>query len=224
MLQDRDAEIEERASRLTEKEAVADRRTEELVVTFAALEERRHDVMKVVDEQAATSTARLRAWEEQLCCTEALLAERELESLRRADELRAAMAVLEAKQRAVAELEAILAARALSASAPRQAPVAAATEVVSPPVASSDGPSDAPSSPASATAVPQQPLFATKSSIEMDAFVEVDLLPSVDISDFTAEEVAQFNTRRRLGLRNDATLAAEIRSERVPTKKKGWWF
>ena len=68
-----------------------------------------------------------------------------------------------------------------------------------------------------------KPVLAMERPIEPQALGEIDLPSTVDISDFSAEEVEQFNTRRRLGLRNDATLAAEIRSERVPAKKKGWW-
>jgi hypothetical protein len=220
MLQDRDAALEARESRVTEKEATARRRAEELIVTFAAVEERKRDAMKAADEQAATSTARLRAWEEQLCCVEALLAERELETRRLADQLRLATAELEEKQRAVAELEATLVERGLTSRAVPQAATVAVSEPTPEPVVSSAAPSAA----AAEIVEGPKPVLAMERPIEPQALDELDLPPTVDISDFSADEIEQFNTRRRLGLRNDATLAAEIRSERVPAKKKGWWF
>jgi hypothetical protein len=179
-----------------------------------------------------------------LCCAEALLVERELETRRLADQLRLATAELEEKQRAVAELEATLVERTLSSRAAPQAATVAASEPTPAPVVSSSPPSaavaeiveapkpvlamesaDAPK-PVVAVEIAGTPasLVATSPALETEILVADDEVPTVDISDFSAEEIAQFNTRRRLGLRNDATLAAEIRSERVPAKKKGWWF
>jgi hypothetical protein len=244
MLQDRDAALDDRESRLRAKEVAASRRAEELIVTFAAVEELKRDSMKAADEQAATGAARLRAWEVQLGCTEALLAERELEIRRCADQLRVATAEVEEKQRAAAELEAILTERARSSTPARQtAPVVASASSPAP-VVSIETPSvaaaeivEVPKSvhtvesaeapkPVVAVEIAETPkaVVATETVLEGETLVEADLAPTVDISDFSAEEVAQFNVRRRLGLRNDATLAAEIRSERTPSKKKGWWF
>jgi hypothetical protein len=222
MLQTRDADIEERSSRVRENEAAATRRAEEIVVVFAALEQQKKDWMKASDEHAAANVARLRAWEEQLGCTEALLAEREDEVRHGAEQIRVATADLEEQQRAVASLEAILTERAVpSRPAPAQqvAPFVASETIE---VAAEPHKAPAYSLPEVVEALNPSP--ARRQRLATEAPVNVEVPPSVDISDLSVEEIEQFNTRRRLGLRNDATIAAEIRSERVSAKKKGWWF
>ncbi len=54
---------------------------------------------------------------------------------------------------------------------------------------------------------------------------EQDAAPTIDLADFSEEELATFGVRRRLRVYSDAFLAAEIRAEREESKgKKKRWF
>jgi len=220
-LQARDTALEERDVRLREQEAAVARRTDELVVAFAAVEERKREQENALDERAAATAARLESWEAQLACTEALLAEREVEVRRSADQLRVAAAELEDKKRAAAVPQPTLTEPAGPAMAGEHESVGDMRALD----ASRSSASEGWTLDSHGATESSKPFHELPNELGVDLVLDADVPPAVDVSDFSPEEVAQFKTRRRLGLRNDAAIAAEIRSERVTTpKKKGWWF
>ena len=61
-------------------------------------------------------------------------------------------------------------------------------------------------------------------STRVEALPEIEAGPTVDLSDFSEEELATFGVRRRLRAYSDEFLAAEIRNERDSKSKKKRWF